>query len=52
MAVPYRMTFRHRPSGGTPVAVRGVFVFRVEAGLIAHRVDYWDSGEVGRQLAG
>ena len=33
--------------------VRGVFRFRVDAdGLIAHRVDYWDSGEVHRQLAG
>ena len=52
VAVPYRMSFRHRPSGGTAVSVRGVFVFRVAAGLIAHRVDYWDSGEVARQLAG
>jgi ketosteroid isomerase-like protein len=25
------------------VAVRGVMWFRVDGGLIAHRVDYWDS---------
>jgi steroid delta-isomerase-like uncharacterized protein len=49
-AVPYRMSFRMRSAGDAPVAVRGVFVFRVEDGLIAHRTDYWDSGEVRRQL--
>jgi len=52
VAAPYRMTFRHAPSGGAAVDIRGVFLFRVDAdGLIGHRVDYWDSGEVARQLA-
>jgi steroid delta-isomerase-like uncharacterized protein len=52
VAVPYRMTFRHHPSAGAAVDVRGIFVFRVAPdGLIAHRTDYWDSGEVARQLA-
>lgn len=52
VAVPYRMTFRHRPTGGRAVDIRGVFVFRIDGdGLIAHRVDYWDSGEVAHQLA-
>jgi len=51
VAVPYRLTFRHRPSGGVPVDVRGVFVFELDAtGRIARRVDYWDSGQVARQL--
>ena len=37
---------------GTGAASAGVFRFRVDPdGLIAHRVDYWDSGEVHRQLA-
>jgi hypothetical protein len=40
------------PAGRKPVRVRGVFRFLVSAdGLIRHRVDYWDSGEVQRQLA-
>jgi hypothetical protein len=33
------------------VAVRGVMRFCVEDGLIAHRIDYWDS-LVFRQQAG
>lgn len=50
-AVPYTMSFRLRSAGGKPVTVRGIFRFRVDAdGLIAHRVDYWDSGQVQRQL--
>jgi len=49
-AVPYRMSFLMRSAGDAPVSVRGVFVFTVEEGLIAHRTDYWDSGEVTRQL--
>lgn len=49
-AVPYRMSFVLRSAGDRPVSVRGVFVFRVVDGLIAHRTDYWDSGEVKRQL--
>jgi steroid delta-isomerase-like uncharacterized protein len=51
-AVPYRMSFRLASAGGRPVSIRGVFVFRVDAGgAIAHRTDYWDSGEVQRQLS-
>jgi ketosteroid isomerase-like protein len=50
-AVEYRMTFRMIPVDGRPVSVRGVFLFRVDAaGLIAHRVDFWDSAVVDRQL--
>jgi steroid delta-isomerase-like uncharacterized protein len=52
VAAPYRLTFKHRPSALAPVEVRGVFVFRVEPnGLIGHRIDYWDSGQVAAQLA-
>lgn len=50
-AVRYRMSFELRSAGGRPVSVRGAFVFGVEDGLITHRVDYWDSGDVQRQLA-
>ena len=50
-AVAYRLSFRMVSAGGVPVSVRGVFRFRVDDdGLIAHRIDYWDSGEVRRQL--
>lgn len=50
-AVEYRMSFRMIPVDGRPVSVRGVFLFRVDAaGLIAHRVDFWDSAVVERQL--
>ncbi|MEO6885396.1 MAG: nuclear transport factor 2 family protein [Jatrophihabitantaceae bacterium] len=52
-AAAYRMSFRLVSADGAPVSVRGVFRFRVDNdGLIAHRVDYWDSGEVRRQLPG
>lgn len=50
-AVPYLMTFRMRSAGDRPVRVRGVFVFTVADSLITRRTDYWDSGEVQRQLA-
>ncbi|MFJ9381353.1 nuclear transport factor 2 family protein [Streptomyces sp. NPDC101455] len=50
-AVPYVMTFRMRSAGDRPVRVRGVFVFTVAGGLVTRRTDYWDSGEVRRQLA-
>ncbi|MEU0206646.1 nuclear transport factor 2 family protein [Streptomyces canus] len=50
-AVPYDMTFLMRSAGDRPVRVRGVFVFTVADGLITRRTDYWDSGEVQRQLA-
>ncbi|MET8824543.1 nuclear transport factor 2 family protein [Streptomyces sp. NPDC004610] len=49
-AVPYVMTFRLRSAGDRPVRVRGVFVFAVSEGLLTRRTDYWDSGEVRRQL--
>lgn len=43
-ALAYRMSFRR---DGRSVTVRGVFRFVVDdAGLIAHRVDYWDSAAV------
>jgi len=47
-AVGYRMSFR---LSGKPVAVRGMFWFRVADGLIAHRRDYWDGTTVQQQLA-
>ncbi|WP_324788982.1 nuclear transport factor 2 family protein [Streptomyces sp. H51] len=50
-AVPYVMTFRMRSAGDRPVRIRGVFLFTVAGGLITRRTDYWDSGEVHRQLA-
>jgi predicted ester cyclase len=51
-AVAYRMSFRLVSAGRAPVRIRGMFRFRVDAdGLVAHRVDYWDSAEVHRQLA-
>jgi steroid delta-isomerase-like uncharacterized protein len=46
-AVAYRMTCTYHGSG---VTVRGVFRFRVEDGLIAHRADYWDSAAFIEQL--
>lgn len=50
-ALAYRMSFTLLSAGGAPVEVRGVFRFRVGPdGLIAHRTDYWDGGEVRRQL--
>ena len=49
-AVSYRMTFRMRSAGGREVSIRGVFLFTVDSdGLIAHRTDYWDSGQLTRQ---
>ncbi|MFY1636898.1 nuclear transport factor 2 family protein [Solwaraspora sp. WMMB335] len=50
-AVAYRMSFRSVSAGRVVVRLRGMFRFRVDAqGLVAHRVDYWDSAEVHRQL--
>jgi steroid delta-isomerase-like uncharacterized protein len=48
-AVAYTMTCTYH---GTPVSVRGVFRFEVEDGLIAHRVDYWDSAAFTQQVKG
>jgi steroid delta-isomerase-like uncharacterized protein len=47
VAVPYRMSavWRERP-----FTIRGMFRFRVEQGLIVHRVDYWDSADFMRQV--
>jgi steroid delta-isomerase-like uncharacterized protein len=51
VVVAYRMTATMRDDRGDhPIAVRGVFRFRVRDGLIAHRVDYWDSQVVADQL--
>jgi steroid delta-isomerase-like uncharacterized protein len=35
-----------------PLRVRGMFRFRVDGNQVAHRVDYWDSADVTRQLGG
>lgn len=50
--VAYRMTFRYDCADGVtrPVAIRGVFRFRVVDGLIAHRADYWDGVDFQRQV--
>jgi ketosteroid isomerase-like protein len=47
------MSFVARTAEGRarPVAIRGMFRFRVRDGLIAHRVDYWDALEYQRQVA-
>jgi steroid delta-isomerase-like uncharacterized protein len=50
-AVAYRMTATWKGDTGKPVAIRGMFRFQVAAGLIAHRVDYWDGSEFQRQVA-
>jgi steroid delta-isomerase-like uncharacterized protein len=51
-ALPYTMTFNWLGKGppGRPVQIRGMFRFRVVGQEIAHRVDYWDSREVERQI--
>lgn len=51
-AAAYRMSCRWLDDDGVehPVTIRGVFRFRVAEGLIAHRIDYWDSGEFQRQI--
>jgi ketosteroid isomerase-like protein len=48
-AVAYTMTCTYH---GAPVSVRGVFRFEVQDGLIAHRVDYWDSAAFTQQVKG
>jgi steroid delta-isomerase-like uncharacterized protein len=55
VAVAYRMSAKYRDSSSAsavdrPIHIRGMFRFRVEHGQIVHRVDYWDSAEVQRQL--
>jgi steroid delta-isomerase-like uncharacterized protein len=51
-AVPYTLrALAARPDGEhRPIVLRGVFVFTCRDGLIARRVDYWDSMEFRRQL--
>ena len=41
----------HTRANDRDIAIRGVMRFRVEDGLIAHRIDYWDS-LVFKQQAG
>jgi steroid delta-isomerase-like uncharacterized protein len=48
VAVPYTM---RAVVHDKPISIRGMFRFRVRDGLIAHRVDYWDSAEFTRQTA-
>jgi steroid delta-isomerase-like uncharacterized protein len=53
-AAAYRLSCRWLDEDGRahPVSIRGMFRFRVAGdGLIAHRVDYWDSAEFERQVA-
>lgn len=52
-AVAYTMTCKWLDDAGVPhpVTIRGMFRFRVVDGLIAHRVDYWDSAEFQRQVS-
>lgn len=51
-AAPYVMTFLWQDPGSDPVPVRirGMFRFEVAGGLVARRVDYWDSAEFERQV--
>ncbi len=46
-AVAYTMT---AVVDDRPIAIRGVFRFRVRGGLVAHRVDYWDGAQFARQI--
>ena len=52
VAVPYTMTCTVAGEGADPraVRIRGMFRFRVEDGVIVHRVDYWDGNEFERQV--
>lgn len=47
-ALPYAF---HATISGTPVRIRGIFRFQIAHGMITHRVDYWDSSDVTRQIA-
>jgi len=48
----YTMRCHWADDDGTehPVAIRGMFWFRVRDGLVAHRIDYWDGTEFERQV--
>ena len=55
VAVAYRMSASWREPGADisadrPFSIRGMFRFRVEAGRISHRADYWDSADFLRQV--
>lgn len=51
VALAYCMAFRwHGAEPPRPVATRGIFLFRIENGLIAHRIDYRDSADAWRQM--
>ncbi len=53
IAVAYRMTAQWRETAAAtprPVTIRGMFRFEVRDGLIARRVDYWDSADFRRQV--
>lgn len=53
VAVAYRLSASWRESGTgpeRPFTIRGMFRFEVAGGLIAHRVDYWDSADFQRQV--
>jgi ketosteroid isomerase-like protein len=47
VAVPYILT---ATVDGHPIRIRGMFRFVVRDGLVAHRVDYWDSKDYERQV--
>lgn len=51
--VRYQMSCRWADDAGRefPVLIRGVFWFAVRAGLIEHRIDYWDGTEFTRQVS-
>ncbi len=51
IALAYRMAYQwHGATPPRPVATRGLFLFEVEDGLIAHRIDYRDSADARRQM--
>ncbi len=52
-AVRYQMSCRWADDAGRefPVSIRGMFWFAVRAGLIEHRIDYWDGTEFTRQVS-
>jgi len=51
--VRYQMSCRWADDAGRefPVSIRGMFWFAVRAGLIEHRIDYWDGTEFTRQVS-
>ncbi|OAA27759.1 ketosteroid isomerase-like protein [Frankia sp. EI5c] len=43
LAVPYLMT---ASTAGGPLRIRGLWLLTLRDAMVAHRVDYWDSGSV------